>query len=157
MRVPDSAPWADDDDDDVSFNPDVETSELSHFDDFVPDLTSASPPEDEQPDVSFTVCNPAGTVAVTALLGGRVDRIHLEPQVSRMTESELTAEIHLLADLATKKALAAQHGVVSELMLSMGHDRVIVRDFLEQAVGLPSPERVAAYTASALSDRYGAE
>lgn len=157
-------PW--DDDHDEVFESETSVSDLDAFDDYStpePNVElddryeqSACATEDQAaPEVSFTVRNPAGTVAVTALLGGRIRRIDLEPRVCDMTESELAEEISFLSNLATQKALAAQHGVVSTLMQDMGHDGGFVREFLEREIGLPSPEKYLERTAATFADRYG--
>lgn len=157
-------PW--DDDHDEVLESDTAVSDLNAFDDYGPpepniepddrcEPSSCATDDQDAPEVSFTVRNPAGTVAVTALLGGRIRRVDLEPSVCAMTESELAEEISFLSHLATQKALAAQHGVVSTLMQDMGHEGGVVREFLERELGLPSPEKYLEHTAATFADRYG--
>ena len=102
----------------------------------------------------FTVTNPAGTVSATATIGGRLHRVELSGNVTAMTETQLADEITVLADLAAKKAHAAQHAVIVNLMRTMGHDTVVTSGFLEHDLGLPSPETVAARTAQVVAARY---
>lgn len=102
--------------------------------------------------VLFTVTNPAGTVAATAMVGGRIQHVALTT-VTAMTEGELADEIKVVANLAALKAQSAQHAVVVELMHTMGHDRVMTGGFLERELGLPSPESVNAAIAQAFSAR----
>ncbi|MCF6389606.1 YbaB/EbfC family DNA-binding protein [Mycobacterium sp. MBM] len=157
-------PWDDDHDDVLESSSTI--SDLDAFADYGPpepivefdegrDPVSGATDDQNAPDVSFTVSNPAGTVAVTALLGGRISRISIEPSVGTMTESELAEEISFLSGLATQKALAAQHGVVSTLMQEVGHESGVVCDFLERERGFPSPQRYLEHTAAAFADRYG--
>ncbi|MGN7782767.1 YbaB/EbfC family DNA-binding protein [Mycolicibacterium sp. 22603] len=144
-------PW-DDDDDEVVLGDD-RSSDLAAFD-VIGSTDTVEADESEDPAVSFTVANPSGTVVVTALLGGRIQRIELAPEIVQMTESELCAEITTVADLAADKALAAQHGVVLTLMRDLGHDDGLVRDFLERNLGLPSPEKYLERASTAFADRY---
>lgn len=156
-------PW--DDDTNKVLESDVPISDLDAFDDYLPPVPSGTadqswqsePPDDayDSPDVFFTVSNPAGNVAVTALLGGRIHRIDLEPSVCKMTESELSEEITFLSALASQKALAAQHGVITLLMQDMGYEGGLVHEFLERDLGLPSPESYVGHVATAFSGRYG--
>lgn len=143
-------PW--DDDDEIVLKDDC-SSDLAAFDVFDSGDTGGSN-ESEDPAVSFTVANPSGTVVVTALLGGRIHRIDLAPEIVQMTESELCAEIAIVADLAADKALAAQHGVVLSLMQDLGHDDASVREFLERDLGLPSPEEYLERVSTAFADHY---
>jgi hypothetical protein len=108
----------------------------------------------QDPTALFTVTNPAGTVSATATIGGRLHRVELSANVTRMTEPQLADEIIVLADLAAQKAKAAQHAVVVQLMRAMGHDSVVTSRFLEHDLGLPSPESVTARTAQIFAARY---
>ncbi|CDO85912.1 hypothetical protein AWC29_08020 [Mycobacterium triplex] len=51
--------------------------------------------------------NPPKTVSVAALMDGRTQRVRLSSKVTSMTETELAAEIVVLADLAYKKGWPA--------------------------------------------------
>jgi ESX secretion-associated protein EspD/H len=112
---------------------------------------------DEVPIVMFTVANPPGTASVTAVLGGRVHGLELTAAATEMSEAQLAEEIVVLAGLAAKKAQAAQHDVIVELMRSMGHDSVATSGFLERSAGLPSPRTVEVHTAEIFADRYPPE
>lgn len=144
----DDDPWTDDDDLDTGSHPGPPG--LDFFDDQV----GVEDGGGQQPAVYFTVSNPANTVSVTAVLGGRVQRIELSPSVASMTESEVSDEIQVLSNLASQKALAAQHGVVAALLQDMGHDPAMVCEFLAREIGLPSPDQVAALTGSVMKERY---
>lgn len=156
-------PW----DDEANEVPESDTpiSDLDAFDEYLPPVPSGTAvhswdselPDNanDSPDVFFTVSNPAGNVAVTALLGGRIDRIDLQPSVCKMTESELSEEITFLSALASQKALAAQHGVITLLMQDVGYEGGLVHEFLERDLGLPSPESYVERVATAFSGRYG--
>jgi hypothetical protein len=113
--------------------------------------------EDPSPTVWFTVTNPRGTVTATATLGGRFHRVELAATAKDMTEAELADEITVLAGLASRKAQAAQHAVIVELMRSMGHDHVSTSGFLEYTVGLPSPSTVETHAAEVFAARYPVE
>jgi hypothetical protein len=133
-------PWDDDDDDATEFGGDYYR------------LSEAE--SGEVIEAFFTVTNPAGTVSATATIGGRLHRVELSANVTDMTESQLAEEILVLADLATQKAHAAQHAVVTDLMRTMGHDSVMTSGFLERDLGLPSPHTVAARRAEVFATRY---
>lgn len=102
----------------------------------------------------FTAVNPAGTVAVTTLLNGRVFNVELDPCIASMTEQELGEEISLIAAMARQQARAAQHALVARFMGDLGHDRVATRSFLEHDLGLPSPETVIEQRAALFASRY---
>ena len=91
----------------------------------------------------FTATNPAGTISVTVLMGGQILRVDLSDRLS-MPESDLAAEITLIATLAQMRARAGQHVVIATLMRTRGHDPAFTASFLERTVRLPSPETVAA-------------
>jgi hypothetical protein len=113
----------------------------------------------------FTVTNPPRTVAVSALLDGRFERVHLSPEATNMSASQLADEILVLADLARQKGLAGQHTFllespdVSEFMGETGatgeDDSAVARDFLENDMGLVSPEHAEAAQAEVFATRYG--
>lgn len=118
--------------------------------------------EDEEDAVqTFTVTNPPETVSVSALMDGRTQRVDLSPKVTSMSESELADEILVIADLARQKGLAAQHtyllgdASLSETMREMGFDGgEVVRDFMENGMGLTTPEQAAAAQAEVFATRY---
>ena len=120
--------------------------------------------DDEEAAVQlFTVTNPSGTVSVSAAIDGRTQRVELSPKVTSMSESDLADEIIVLADLARQKGLAGQHAflldnqVLSEGLHELGLDgREVVRDFMENGMGLPTPEQAEAVQAEVFAARYAA-
>ncbi|OMC15303.1 hypothetical protein [Mycobacterium sp. SP-6446] len=119
---------------------------------------------DEDGGELFTVTNPPETVSVSALMDGRTQRVELSPKVTSMTESELADEIRVIADLARQKGLAAQHtfllgdASLSETMREMGiGDNDVVRDFVENGIGLTTPEQAAAAQADVFATRYATD
>jgi hypothetical protein len=110
--------------------------------------------DDPNPSVMFTAANPQGSVAATADLGGRIQRVDLTARATDMTETELAEEIVVIAGLASEKSQAAQHAVAVELLRSMGHDRVSTSGYLEYTVGLPSPGTAEARAADIFANRY---
>ena len=102
----------------------------------------------------FTVTNPPGSVTVSAVLDGRVRHIELSPRAAELSESELAAEIVVVAGLAAQDARAAQYTVVLEGLRDCGHDEAATRDFLRRDLGLPSPEEAQADRARVFSARY---
>ncbi|BBZ46758.1 hypothetical protein [Mycobacterium parmense] len=127
----------------------------------------ASAPEEEDEGEAvqtFTVANPADTVSVSALIDGRTQRVELSAKVTSMTEHELAEEILVLADLARQKGLAGQHDYVLEneilagTMRQMGLDRnEVLRDFMENGIGLPTPEQAEAAQAEVFATRYATD
>jgi ESX secretion-associated protein EspD/H len=145
MLVIDEGSWDDDDDMDYRQTGDP--------------LDSLSEPaemenDNPSPTVTFTAVNPQGSVAATANLGGRIQRVDLTARALEMTETELAEEIVVIAGLASEKSQAAQHAVAVELMRSMGHDRVGTSGYLEYTVGLPSPDTAEARAAEIFATRY---
>ena len=114
-----------------------------------------APAEPDLPaESTFTVTNPPGTVTVSAFFDGRVDRVELSPDAAEAGEEPLAAEIVVIAGLATQRARAAQFSYMLEGMQDHGHDTVDARDFLNRAVGLPSPEDADAARAEVFATRY---
>ncbi|OBG68454.1 MULTISPECIES: hypothetical protein [unclassified Mycobacterium] len=123
----------------------------------------AAPDDEESPEL-FTVTNPPETVSVSALMDGRTQRVELSPKVTSMTEAELAEEILVIADLARQKGLAAQHDYLmedaslSDTMREMGMDgNDVVRDFMENGIGLITPEQAAAAQAEVFATRYATD
>lgn len=110
--------------------------------------------DDELPVPLFTVTNPPGTVTVTTSMDGRVRQIELSPRVTKMTETDLAAEIVVIAGLATQDARSAQYAFMLEGMGQQGHDDVATRDFLTRDLDLPTPEQTAAARAEVFATRY---
>ncbi|MDZ7885860.1 MAG: hypothetical protein U5N53_24465 [Mycobacterium sp.] len=124
---------------------------LAAFDVYQP-WAPAEPDAPAEP--TFTVTNPPGTVTVSALFDGRVQRVQLSPKAVEAGEEPLAAEIVVIAGLATQRARAAQFSYMLEGMQDHGHDTVDTRDFLNRAVGLPSPEEADAARAKVFATRY---
>ena len=109
------------------------------------------------PASSFAVTNPPGTVTVSTLADGRVDRVELSPKATAMTETELADEIVVIARLATQDARAAQYALMLESMREHGHDEYSTRDFLTRDLDLPSPDDAIADRAHIFTTRYAGE
>ena len=102
----------------------------------------------------FTVTNPPRTVAVTAHLDGRTERVTLFPATTALTEIELAEEVVLIADLATREARSAQYESAFNTMRELGHDEVSTRDFLTRNLDLPSPPDALAHRTQVFATRY---
>ncbi|MBW0014182.1 hypothetical protein [Mycobacterium sp.] len=128
------------------------------------EASDASEEEEEEVAQEFTVTNPAGTVSVSALMDGRIQRVKLSPTVTRMTESELAEEITVLAGLARKQGLAGTHTYLFENesqveglqdLAELGIDgSQVFRDFVEVGMRLPTPEQADAEQAEVFAARY---
>ncbi|OBI59782.1 hypothetical protein A5706_01415 [Mycobacterium sp. E796] len=124
----------------------------------------AADEDEEEVGPLFTVTNPPETVSVSALIGGRVHQISLSPKVTGMSESELADEIVVIAGLARQKGLAGEHTYLlendslSETMRAIGLDgNEVLRDFMENGIGLPTPEDADAEQAEVFATRYAAD
>ncbi|MBJ7341429.1 MAG: hypothetical protein JHC64_27275 [Mycolicibacterium sp.] len=102
----------------------------------------------------MTVSNPADTVSATALLNGRIMTVDLARAVTSWSEAHLAEEIVVIATLARKQALAAQHSFTAAFMQQLGHDPAATRGLLERELGLPSPSDVLAEKAHIFATRY---
>lgn len=107
----------------------------------------------DDPDVTFTVGNPSGTLSASAGLGGLIRRIDVN-DIAGLDEAQLGEEITELAALAREKARAAQHEVIAELMRRQGQDRAAASALLRHSVGLPTYESASAHLAETMSARY---
>lgn len=128
-------------------------SVLDALDAYAPDV----PAETEPPVPIVTVANPPGTVSVSTFLDGRVSRIELSPKAAELTESDLAAEIVVIAGLATADAKSAQYASMLEGMREQGHDDAATRDFLSRDLDLPSPEQARAERARVFATRYAGD
>lgn len=136
------SPWNDDDLD-------------NDYAEAVPQDDSDIPREDAEVDTLLvTVSNPQATVSTTALLNGRVVEVELTHAVTGWSEVQLADEIVVLATLARKQALAAQHSFTAAFMQQLGHDPAATRGLLERELGLPSPVDVLAEKARIFATRY---
>ncbi|MDH6198205.1 hypothetical protein M2272_004864 [Mycobacterium frederiksbergense] len=86
------------------------------------------------------VANPPGTVTVTALLGGSVAQVGLDPKVTELTEAELAAEVRFVAGVAAKKASAIVHVGVVDMLVEQGMSLRDARDFVETNMPFSTPE-----------------
>lgn len=115
--------------------------------------------QDEEPDLAlFTVTNPAGSVSVSAMMDGRVQQITINDKVSSMSETALSEEIFVIADLARQKARAAQHTFMVENMSEMTGDsdqqNSLLHEFVGATLNLPTPEEAEAYQEQVFANRY---
>jgi hypothetical protein len=102
----------------------------------------------------FVVANPEETVTVTTMMDGRIRGIALSAQASRMTESELAAEIVVVGKLAAQKARSAQYLLLARQMAEQGYDAGASQDFLTRELNLPTPADVAAAQVEVFASRY---
>lgn len=105
----------------------------------------------------FTVTNPPGTVTVSAYMDGRIHRIDLSAKAGSMPESELAAEVVVIAGLAAQDARAAQYAVMLEGLREQGHDDAATRDFLTRDLDLPTPEQAQQERARVFATRYAGD
>lgn len=117
--------------------------------------------EDVLAPYTFVVTNPPGTVSVSALIGGRIREFELSPKVNSMSEAELADEMLVLANLARQKGLAGQQTYLMESeflsdgMRELGLDsREVISDFMQNGLGMPSPEQADAAQAEVFATRY---
>ena len=111
--------------------------------------------DDDAPGPMFTVTNPPGTVSVSSLMDGSIQKIDLAPSVTTMTESQLAEEIRVIADLARRKGLAGQYTLMATMLYSEAHHNgAEVREVLEQGLELPSPQQVDEAQADVFASRY---
>lgn len=112
--------------------------------------------EDDEDDASptFLVTNPPGTVSVAAYLDGRVQRIELAPEVSNLSESQLAAEIVLIARLASEKARSAQRVLLEGVLEAIGAEQSEQADMIRSASGLPTVAEAEAERTEIFSTRY---
>jgi len=111
--------------------------------------------DDDSPGPMFTVTNPPGTVSVSSLMDGSIQKIDLAPSVTTMTESQLAEEIRVIADLARRKGLAGQYTFMATMLYSEAHHNgAEVREVLEQGLELPSPQQADEAQADVFASRY---
>ena len=106
-----------------------------------------------------TVTNPPETVSVTALMGGSIHSVELSADAGRMTESELAAEILVVAGLASQKAGAVLHTLLTDDVSAQGvNDHGILSDLLgPRFMNLPSPKQAAEAQAVVFATRYASD
>jgi len=117
-----------------------------------------APEPDEDAVPLLTVTNPPGSVSVSVLRDGGIDRVGLSANATRMTESQLADEILVIAQLARQKGQAAQHTFLLDALRQAGEtDTAALRDLLEDGMNLSSPERAEATQAQVFANRYRAD
>lgn len=109
----------------------------------------------------FTVTNPAGTVSVSSVMGGMTQKVELSPKVTNMQEADLAEEILALADLARQKGLAGERTALMGSDVLAAHLKQYdlpveetIRDFVEGAMHLPTPEQAEEAQAEVFATRY---
>ena len=121
--------------------------------------------EDEEDSIQgYTVTNPPETVAVTALIDGRTQRVTLSATATKLSESELADEIIVLAELARQKGLAGQHTYLTENadqiqgldgLADLGIDsNQMLRELMQSGMQLPTPEQADAAQTEVFAARY---
>lgn len=113
--------------------------------------------DDQVTTLLFTATNPPGTVSASTVMDGRLVRVELSPQATRMTESQLAEEITIMAKLARRQAQAAQHAIAAKFMTELGHDGASTRSYLERELRLPSPQTVLTEKSRVFATRYADE
>jgi hypothetical protein len=127
------------------------------------DLSAGAPADPNEVDLEdvapplFTVTNTPGTVAVTAYLNGCVQRVDLAPNVTDMTEHQLSEEIRVIAVLARMKARSVMHAFLVEGMHRMGYDTAGLSAGLTRDMDMPTPEQAAEATAQVFATRYSVD
>jgi hypothetical protein len=134
-------------------------TELSAIDALPQDLGDSADTDvaaDESSQQMVTVTNPPETVSVTAMMGGSVHSVELSADAGRMTESELAAEILVIADLASQKAASLLHTLLTEEVKPEGVEgRGMLSDLLGPLfMNLPSPKQAAEAQADVFANRY---
>ncbi|CQD07709.1 ESX-1 secretion-associated protein EspH [Mycobacterium lentiflavum] len=112
--------------------------------------------EDEFSWERTTVTNPPETVSVTALMDGKTLRIDLAADAAGMTESELAAEILVIADVASQKASSVLHTLLLGSMQAQGleDDGALAELLGARFLGLTSATRAAETQAEVFTTRY---
>ncbi|MEI7715383.1 MAG: hypothetical protein WCI78_04725 [Mycobacterium sp.] len=152
-------------DDYASAEPDDTGTELDAMDSQI-SATDDESAEGENGLQIFTVANPADTVSVSALIDGRTQRVELSEMMTKMTESELSAELLTLAELARQKGLSGQRTYLlenpaaveafRELGEAIGMDGgELLEGFTEFDMGLPTSEQAEAAQAEVFASMYG--
>jgi hypothetical protein len=138
----------------------TEPADIEAADDALDSQVLVSEEADEDGPRTCTVINPPETVSVSVLLDGTPERVRLSPDVTALTEEELAYEILLIARLARQKGLAAQQslwdadGSLTETLRDLGSGADAVHKFMQQGVGLTTPEQAAAAQSELFASRY---
>jgi hypothetical protein len=83
-----------------------------------------------------------------------VQRVDLAPNVTGMTERQLSEEIRVIADLARLKARSVMHAFLVEGMRRKGYDTAGLSAGLTRDMDMPTPEQAAEATAQVSATRY---
>ena len=78
---------------------------------------------------------------MTALLGGSIAQVDLDPRVTKLTEAQLAAEVRFVAGVAAKKASAVVHVGVVNMLVEQGMSLREARDFVETNMPFTTPEQ----------------
>ena len=114
--------------------------------------------EEEELPALFTVSNPSKSVSVSALMDGRIHQVSLSKKVERMTESDLTEEITVIAELARQKGRSAQFAFIQEGMTETGAEGenvAFISQIVKLGMDLPTPEEAELAEAEVFETRYG--
>ncbi|OBB91619.1 hypothetical protein [Mycolicibacterium peregrinum] len=114
--------------------------ELHEHDDFAA-VESDDTTEDNEQVPTIVVANPPGTVTVTAVLGGSVTHVDLDPKVTVLTEAQLAEEVRFVAGVAAKKASAIVHVGVVNMLVEQGISLREARDFVETNMPFATPDQ----------------
>lgn len=127
-------------------------SDDDSVDDFADYVIEEEIDEDSGAPALFSVTHPSQAITVKAFIGGRIQRVELAPEVSRMTEAQLTAAIMTTVKLASVKGRAAQRSIIRVLMTAQGVDESTVETFIDESVHLPTADQAAAAEAEVRSE-----
>jgi hypothetical protein len=129
-------------------------------------IRPAAEAEDKSEDARAAIAkvtNPPGTVSVTAVFDGSIQRIVLSPEVTRMSEAQLADEILCIADLARQQGLARQRSLigdalsdVADMLKEDGQQDGDPRELIEGSLDLPTREQADAQQAEVFASRYPA-
>jgi ESX secretion-associated protein EspD/H len=134
----------------------TETSAMDALPEDAVDTEGTAAEEDEFSWERTTVTNPLETVSVTALMDGKTDTVELSPGAASMTESELAAEVLVIADLASQRATSVLHTLLADSMQAQGLEGGgTMADVLgSRFLGLTPPEQAAEAQAEVFAARY---
>lgn len=136
-----------------------EPSEARAIDTLPEDTGETGDTDAEEDEFSWertTVTNPPETVSVTALMDGKTLRVELAADAARMSESELAAEILVIADVASQKASSVLHTLLLGSIQAHGlpGDVALADRLGTRFLGLTSPQQAAEAQAEVFATRY---
>lgn len=134
----------------------IETSAMDALPEDAGDTEDTAVEEDEFSWERTTVTNPLETVSVTALMDGKTHTVELSPGAASMTESELAAEVLVIADLASQRATSVLHTLLADSMQAQGLEGGgTMADVLgSRFLGLTPPKQAAEAQAEVFAARY---